>query len=50
MMNGPQYSLAVELLERAVAVMGVFVLRGRDDEAWGERESCFVVVSSEGSR
>jgi len=28
-------------------VTGVFVLRARDDEAWGERGSCFVIVSSE---
>jgi len=27
--------------------MGVFVLRARDDEAWGERGSCFVIVTPE---
>jgi hypothetical protein len=30
--------------------MGVFVLRARDDEVWGERGSCFVIVTSEGKQ
>ena len=30
--------------------MGVFVIRARDDEAWGERGSCYVIVSLEGEQ
>ena len=29
---------------------GVFVIRPRDDEAWGERGSCSVIVTSEGKQ